>query len=130
MDSYFGLSEIEYEFMEFFWELDRDASFAEITAYCNTQRAHGWAATTIHTYLTRLIRKGVLDSSRNGYKRSYRAAVSKEELAHRCARKFVDESFHGSLRNLLVSLTLNAPLSQEDAAELHRILEENTEGGQ
>ena len=57
MNSYYGLSEIEYELMQLFWQSDKELFFAEIVRYCNEQKGHDWAQTTIHTYLSRLIQK-------------------------------------------------------------------------
>lgn len=125
MPSQYGLSEIEYEFMQFFWACNKPVSFAEVMHYCNEEKKHSWAQTTVHTYLTRLIQKGVLTSTRKGYKRSYKAQVSEAELSHAYASQFVAEAYDGSIKNLLLSLTYNTKLSREEARELHQILDDH-----
>ena len=124
MDDYYGLSELEYQLMQLFGENKEPIGFSEVIHYCNDVKHLNWAATTLHTYLTRLIAKCVLCSDRNGYKRSYYAAVSEKQLSHQWAQKIVKRSFGGSIRNFLVSLTYEAPLSKEEVTELHQLLED------
>ena len=110
--------------MQLFLENKEPIGFSEVIHYCNDVKHLNWAATTLHTYLTRLIAKGVLCSDRNGYKRSYYADVSEKQLSHQWAQKIVKRSFGGSIRNFLVSLTYEAPLSKEEVTELHQLLED------
>ncbi|HIS30367.1 MAG TPA: BlaI/MecI/CopY family transcriptional regulator [Candidatus Limivivens intestinipullorum] len=124
MPSIYGLTEIETELMELFWSRDTSFTFSEILHYCNEVKGHGWAQTTVHTFLTRLIQKGVLESGRKGYKRFYYAAVSREELAHQYASRFVEESYGGSVKNLLVSLNYHSGLSKDELLELRRLLDQ------
>ncbi len=127
MESHYGLSEIEYEFMELFWNSSQPLPFSAIVEYCNTQKGHNWAQTTIHTYLTRLIQKGVLISIQNGRKLSYQASVTEGELSGIWAAKFVETSFGGSVKKFLLSLTQKTRLSKEEVQELQQILEEQAE---
>lgn len=123
-ESYYGLSETEHELMKYFWASDQPLSFAKIYEHCKEQN-YGWAQTTLHTYLTRLIKKGVLHSDRNGYKRSYYPEITEAELAHNYATHIVDDFYGGSIANLMVSLTYHADLAKEDVEELKQILNNN-----
>lgn len=121
---HFGLSDIEYELMSFFWDSDGPVTFSEVLTFCNEKQGRNWAKTTAHTYLTRLVQKGLLNTCHPGTKRAYYAAISKNELAHTSAQEFINTSFSGSLKNFLVSLTGNQPISPEEAKELHQILDQ------
>lgn len=125
MDAYYGLSQIEYEFMELFWRSAQPLGFADVKVYCTEEKGHSWTKTTIHTYLTNLIGKGMLASSKESYRHTYWAVVSKEELIHRWSSRFVETSFNGSLKNLLVSFSYGKKLSREECDELHRFLDSN-----
>lgn len=57
MDDYYGLSELEYQLMQLFLENKEPIGFSEVIHYCNDVKHLNWAATTLHTYLTRLIAK-------------------------------------------------------------------------
>lgn len=125
-NTYYGLSELEYALMQYFWKNNHSLSFAEVLDYCNNELHYNWAKTTLHTYLTRLIKKGVLHFERKGYRHSYYPELTEQELAHKYATNFVDSSFGGSLSNLLISLTYNAELSDSDIEELKKIIDNNT----
>lgn len=127
MDSHYGLSDIEYELMQLFWSSDHPLPFADVLAYCNDTLKRDWAATTLHTYLTRMIQKEVLGSTRKGYKRSYFAKVSESQLSCNYANDFLKDSFGGSLKNLLLTLTSESKLTQDEADELKQILDKNIE---
>ncbi len=126
-DIYYGLSKMEYELMKFFWNNKRPVPFAEILEYCNDELRYNWANSTLHTYLMRLIKKGILYSEGKGRKcnRSYYPQLTEEELAHKYATDFVDNTFNGSISNLLVSLTYKTKLSESDIEELKNIINNN-----
>lgn len=124
---HFGLTDIEYELMVFVWKNEKPVTFAEILRFCNEEKGRNWAKTTAHTYVTRLMQKGLLGVSCAGAKRAYYALISREELAHKSAEEFVNTSFSGSLKAFLVSFTCNHPLSSEEAEELYRLLDDISE---
>lgn len=57
MDDYYGLSELEYQLMQLFFGKQRTDWFFRSDHYCNDVKHLNWAATTLHTYLTRLLPK-------------------------------------------------------------------------
>lgn len=128
--TYYGLSELEYELMQYLWKSNHSLSFAEILDYCNNELHYDWAKTTLHTYLTRLIKKGVLHFDRKGYRHSYYPELTEQELAHKYATDFVDNSFGGSVSNLLISLTYNTELSDSDIEELKKIIDHKVSTGE
>ena len=127
-DTYYGLSKMEYNLMKYFWNTNAPVSFSEVEKYCNTKLHYGWAQPTLHTYLTRLVKKGILHSEGKGYKckRSYYPELTEQELAHKYATDFVDNTFNGSISDLLVSLTYNTKLSESDIEELKNYPDEKT----
>lgn len=133
-DTYYGLSKMEYELMKFFWNNKYPVSLAEALKYCNTELHYGWSSSTLSTYLARLVKKNILHSEGKGYrsegkgyrcKRSYYPQLTEEELAHKYATDFVDNTFNGSISNLLVSLTYKTKLSESDIEELKNIINNN-----
>ena len=77
--------------------------------------------------MARLVKKNILHSEGKGYrcKRSYYPQLTEEELAHKYATDFVDNTFNGSISNLLVSLTYKTKLSESDIEELKNIINNN-----
>lgn len=125
MYPYYGLSEAEYQLMKLFWEKNTSLQFHEILSYCNDELHLNWAATTAQTYLGRLIMKGVLETDGKRYRKSYKARLSEQDLSQKYAKQVVDESFGGSIKNLLASLTGGTKLTKDDVAELKQILDDS-----
>lgn len=123
--NYYGLSEMEYELMKFIWSADHVLNFAEILKYCNNELDFNWAKTTLHTYLTRLIQKGVLDCDKRRGRHLYTPKITREELASSYANKFVDTYYNGSLKDLVLSFTYKTPLSKDEVRDLQKLLDEN-----
>lgn len=121
----YGLSEYELDLMKFIWDSEHPLSFAELMNYCNKKKNYNWAKTTLHTYLTRLIQKGVLSCDKSLHKHLYAPKLTEQELSHLYAEQFVREAYNGSIKDLLLSFTYNTPLSKEEIAELQTILDNN-----
>ncbi len=121
-NTHYGLTDIEYDLMRYFWDSDHHVPFKEILAY-TVEKNYGWAQTTLHTYLTKLIEKGCLQSDRNGYKRIYYPKLTEEQLSHKYATSFVDKAFQGSIADFLVSFTSETKLTKEEVQELKDILD-------
>lgn len=125
MNKHFVLSDIEFELMSFFWDQTTPVTFADILHFCNDKKGWNWAKTTAHTYVTRLMKKKLLDMNNiSGARRTYFAKISREEFALYSAQELVDTSFSGSLKNLILSLVPNRCLTQKDVEELHQILDQ------
>ena len=124
-----ALSDIEFELMLFFWDLENPVTFAEILRFCNEEKKWDWAKTTAHTYLTRLMNKGLLSMNHTaGTRRTYFARISREEFMRSSAQSFLDTVFSGSVKNFLLALTPSgSAFTRSEAEELHEILDRLTE---
>lgn len=116
-----GLSDMEFELMTFFWDRSVPVTFAEILHFCNEVKHWDWVKTTAHTYLTRLMKKGLVDKDDSGKRRVYFAKISREEFTGQFVQGLLDSSF--SVQNLLLSLAPNVHLSRGDVEELYQILD-------
>lgn len=119
----FNLSEAEYEIMEFIWEHDRKMSFCEIMEF-TSREGHEWKKQTVQTYLTRLIEKRALKAEKEGNRRYYYPAMSKQEFISAWTRRFIEKSFGNSLTDFLSAFTGGKSLTEEEAKELHNFLDE------
>lgn len=126
MPQKYGLSDAEYELMEFIWKSEHPLTFRDIEDYLAKNTDKNWKKQTLHTYLTRLVEKGALQSSpRIGRRHMYAPSMSKEEYISHWTHSFLDESFSGSLGNFVSALTGDTgKLSQKDIEELRRYLDE------
>ena len=67
----FGLSETEYEIMEFMWQSDHKLTYKEILDYFNTEKNKNWKKQTLSTFLTILKYAGHITAEGSGRRYLY-----------------------------------------------------------
>lgn len=83
----------------------------------------GWSRTTVHTYLTRMMAKGLVRAEGQS-PRHYFAALTREECADRQRRELVDRVYQGSAGKLVAAFVKDGSLSTEEREQLRRLLDE------
>ena len=81
-----------------------------------------WKPKTIHTLLSRLVRKGALDYDKQGREHHFRPLVDAAEYVHAASRSFLSRFFDGEVASFLACLLEREKLSREEIEELRRIL--------
>lgn len=122
MDEVRGMSEAEKEIMKIIWESGGGVYIAELLEKVE-RNGKGWKRTTIRTFITRLMEKGLIVSERQGRLSRYVATVTEEEYLAGQAQGFVEEYFGGSVKHLLTSLFGQEKLDSEEMDELQRFWE-------
>jgi BlaI family penicillinase repressor len=82
-----------------------------------------WRPKTIHTLLSRLVRKGALEFERKGREYSFRPLVTAEECEHALTRSFLSRFFGGEIAPFLARFVENEKLKPSEIEELKRILD-------
>ena len=124
MSNFFGLSEMEYELMQIFWAKAEPLSFPQVVAICNEENGHQWAKTTIHTFLSRMVTKGVLRVENGRKKHIYTALVTSDDLETSYALSFLQNSYGGSLARFFKAVIRGIKIPEIDAAEIRALLDE------
>lgn len=83
----------------------------------------GWKRTTVHTVLRRLCDKGLFQNDGG----LVTVRMSREEFYARQSQQYVADSFHGSLPAFIATFTQGRKLTEEERAEIRRMIDE-TEG--
>ena len=83
----------------------------------------GWKKTTSYTVLKRLCNKGIFRTE-NG---TVTSILSRDEFYSRRSEQFIEDTFDGSLPAFLAAFTAKKPLSNEEIAELRRIIDNYSE---
>lgn len=83
-----------------------------------------WKRTTAHNVLRRLCDKGLFRND-NGIVTS---VLSRDEFYSLQSRKYVEDSFAGSLPAFIAAFTKGKPLTEEEAEEIRRMIDEAREG--
>jgi len=111
------MSNSEHEIMQAIWQ-----SGGQITVGALLNRLGGlgksWKSSTVVTFLSRLVEKGMLNAVKDGRNNLYIAAVSEEELRRYETQSFIEKIYDGNAKELVASLLKQESLTPEDMEEL------------
>ena len=110
------LGAVESRFADIIWEREPVTS-AELTKLAADKLA--WKRTTAHTVLHRLCDKGLFQNN-DGV---VTALLSRQEFYARHSKKYVDETFAGSLPAFLAAFTSEKKLTAEEITEIRELID-------
>lgn len=110
----------EIKIMEYIWNRD-SIKAGEIVQLA--QKDHGWSKNTTYTMLKRLVEKGMVQRRDPGF-HCY-ALVSREQVQQEETRSLIDKVYNGSRRLFLASFLSREKLTQDEIAEIEKIIEAN-----
>jgi BlaI family penicillinase repressor len=121
MDSKPRISEAEWTVMKVLW-YSSPLTANEVVDALSGKRA--WKPKTVRTLLNRLVSKKALKFDKKGREYLYRPAVSESVCIKAETKSFLSRSGAGALKPVLAAFLEEEQLSEEDIAELKRLLEE------
>lgn len=108
--------------MTLLWDKNRSLSSSEIKDHFKSANFKSWKIQTINTYLSRMIKKGViLTDSDNKY--LYHAAISQKQYEQKLAEDILDDFFNGSSSKFLSALSGCEKLNKEEIEKIKKLLE-------
>lgn len=117
-----SLSDGEWKIMNVLWEKEGGATITELTAAL--QGKTGWDKHIIITMLNRMAKKGAVSYRIAGRAKQFYPVVSRNEVSIRETRGFLDKVYRGSIGMMINAMVEDKALTQEDIAELYKILEQ------
>ena len=116
----YNISESEWKVMQCLWQEDALTLREIVDRLKNTD----WSYTTIRTMVTRLMDKGMIDADRSSPSSfRYFAIVPEDECKVKEAESFLTRVFDGSISLMISTLTKQETLSDDEIAELKRIID-------
>jgi BlaI family penicillinase repressor len=115
-----SITDAEWTVMKVLWERSPLPSREVVAALAPHT---DWKPKTIHTLLTRLVRKGALTAKKEGREYQFAPAVRAEDCQREVTRTFLDRVFDGDVAPFLACFVRGKKLSKAEIAELKRILE-------
>ena len=115
MDGY-KLGVVETRFAELIWQHEPLTS-SELVKLCEQELQ--WKKSTTYTVLKKLCEHGIFQNE-NG---TVTAVLSQGEYNALQSEKFVEDTFGGSLPAFIAAFTARKALSEEDAAEIRRMID-------
>lgn len=110
------LGVIEARFAEMIWKHEPVTS-SELVKMA--AKEFEWKRTTTHTVLRRLIDKGLFQNE-NG---TVTSVISEREFYSLHSKKYVEDTFHGSLPAFIAAFTQGNQLTPEEADEIRRMID-------
>jgi predicted transcriptional regulator len=121
-----GLSDLQAAVVRVLWERG-EASTAEVAQVLAESR--GLAHTTIATLLSRLEKRGVVSSRRDGRQLLYTPRVSENQVRRSMVRELIESVFGGDSRALLAHLLREDEIAPADLAQARKLLKRSEGGG-
>ncbi|SBW02081.1 conserved hypothetical protein [uncultured Eubacteriales bacterium] len=114
------LGVIEARYADMIWEREpvTSSELVKLTAV-----EFNWKRTTAHNVLRRLCDKGLFQND-NG---TVTSLISRQEFYALQSKKFVEDTFEGSLPAFIAAFTKNRTLTPEEATEIRKMID-NAEG--
>jgi predicted transcriptional regulator len=115
----YKLFDAEYKFVSLLWE-NEPINSTELVRLAKNNL--GWKKSTTYTVLRKLCDRGILKNENA----MVSAIIKKEDAQKYESTTIVDKAFDGSLPQFLTAFLGNKKLSEKEAEELKRIIEEAT----
>jgi len=118
------ISEAEYQIMKVIWAESVPISTNEVVEKLASTTS--WKPKTIHTLLSRLVKKGALQYEKRGRAFVYSPLVKESDILEIENDNFLNRFYDGTINSMVVHLLEQDKLSNDDIAQLKRILAEKS----
>ena len=115
------ISSAEWEVMNVIWDRS-PLTAAEV--FAGLPADHGWKPKTVNTFLARLADKGALKVVKKEGVNIYAARVRREDCVASESESFLQRVYQGAAGPLLLHFCQQEKLSDEEIAELQKLLRE------
>ncbi len=119
-----SIGNAEIEIMKVIWKSKEPITSLEIGKAVEDK---GWKKTTIATFLSRLVEKGVLAAKKQGKLYYYTPLISAKEYRKGQTKNLISTLYNGSIKEFAVSLFEEQKLSDSDIDELRAFFEDKGE---
>ncbi|HPT90028.1 MAG TPA: BlaI/MecI/CopY family transcriptional regulator [Acetivibrio sp.] len=113
----YKLFDAEYKFVSIIWD-NEPINSTELVKQCADKL--GWKKSTTYTVLKKLCERGVLQNKNA----TVTSLVKREDVQKFESRAVLEKNFDGSLPKFLTAFLSDRKLSEQEAEELKRIIEE------
>jgi BlaI family penicillinase repressor len=115
----------EWRVMQVLWERGPQTANDVVDAL---SRQVNWKPRTIKTLIGRLVKKGAVKVTEEGYRYRYSAAVGESACVRSETKSFVRRVYQGAMKPALAAFLEDADLSPEEIDDLQKILHQKRKG--
>ncbi len=117
----YTVSDAEWQVLEVLWQKE---TFVLGEVYSALRPNTGWSRNTVHTYLTRMERKGLVQIDRSIEPHRYAAGASRPDCERRERNVFLEKLYGGSTGNLIAAFLTESSISPEERDHLRNLLDD------
>lgn len=114
------ISDGEWSVLMALWENDGAELGTLINAVSDERK---WSKNTLHTYLTRMEKKGLVRIDKESSRHKYFSLVDKESFRKRERKSFLERVYNGAAGDLIVAFLKEEKITKEEREELRKILD-------
>lgn len=114
------ITDSEYEIMRILWKSKKQMTVSDVI---KELEGNDWTASTVSTFLQRLLKKEVIACDKKGKTNLYYPLLKQEEYNMNETESFLSKLYKGSVKNLVAALYENKKLSADDMADLKKMFD-------
>ena len=114
------ITDSEYAIMRILWKAEKQMTVADVVRELD---GNDWTASTVSTFLQRLLKKEVIACDKKGKTNLYYPLHKQSEYDLSETENFLSKIYKGSVKNLVAALYENKKLSYEDMSDLKKMFE-------
>ena len=114
------ITDSEYAIMRILWKAEKQMTVADVVRELD---GIDWTASTVSTFLQRLLKKEVIACDKKGKTNLYYPLLKQSEYDLSETENFLSKIYKGSVKNLVAALYENKKLSNEDMSDLKKMFE-------
>lgn len=120
-----NIAESEWRVMQVLWGSGPQTANDVVEALSGEVK---WKPRTIKTLISRLVKKGAVKVTEEGYRYRYTAAVDESECVRSETKSFVRRVYQGAMKPALAAFIEDADLSDKEIDDIQKILNQKRKG--
>jgi BlaI family penicillinase repressor len=119
------IADSEWRVMQVLWEHNPQTANEVVNALSGQVK---WKSRTIKTLISRLVKKGAVKVTEEGYRYRYSAAVDESTCIRSETKSFVRRVYQGTMKPALAAFLEDADLSDQEIDALQKVLDQKRKG--
>ena len=116
----YKLSDSEWQVLEALWRGEKLLGDIVDSLYENTK----WSRNTVHTYLTRMEKKGLVKIDHGTEPHGYYPAVTRDDCSKKERDMLLNKVYGGSVGDLVAAFLKESKITPEEKAKLNKLLDD------
>lgn len=120
MEEKMKISEAELEVLQVLWDAEEPLKIQDV---CDRLENKKWKYNTVGTLLLRMVEKGAVVSEKKNRIIYYRPVWEREAYQKEQTETLIDRLYHGSAKELAVSLFQKGNMTKEDLEDIRKMFD-------